>query len=254
MFTILLTLAYTAVAVYAYTGCNFKKMVNMISKEKYYVAFFITTLIFLLGIFVGSSISRGSAESFQKSLQLDLLEAQSLEVELSMLQAFGSKEDRCAYIESRIPAIASKKVELGRKFDLGDIPRDETQLFASQFAVSLGRYFVFNSLLEKECNLQKPLILFFKDESEASREQARVLDNAVYRLGDANITVLMFSKETAKDQPIIRLAYALNSVTTTPAIIVKGVKYEGFQTLDKVTDIICSEYGNEYTKSICKGQ
>ncbi len=223
----------------------------MISKEKYYVAFFITTLIFLLGILVGSAVSRGNAESFQRSLQLDLLGAQSLEVELSVLQTLGSKEDRCAYIESRLPEIAKKKTDIGRKFDLGGISKDEAQLLSSQFVVSLGRYFVFNEIQEKECGLQKPKILFFRDDSERSREQARVLDNIVYRLGDVNITILTFSRDLINDQPIIKLVYRLNNVTETPSILVKGARYDGFQPLDKVTGILCSGYGNSYTNPIC---
>lgn len=223
----------------------------MIKKEKYVITFLLTTLVFAVGIMIGSEITRSRTESIQKSLQADILESQSLEVELSILQALGNKE-KCAYIESRIPEIVKKKVELGRKFDIGDVPEDDASLLDAQFVVSLGRYFVFNELQEKECGSQKPSVLFFKDESELSREQARVLDNLVFRMSDVNITVLTFSRKLIDERHIITLVYRLNNVTETPSIIVKGVKYEGFQPLGKTTAILCSAYGNEYTRPICK--
>ncbi len=223
----------------------------MIKKEKYAITFLLTTLVFIAGIMIGSEITRSKTESIQQSLQLDFLESQSLEVELSILQALENKE-KCAYIEFRIPEIAKKKVELGRKFDIGDMPEDDVSLLNAQFVVSLGRYFVFNELQEKECGSQKPNVLFFKDESELSREQARVLDNIVFHVSDTNITVLTFSRKLMDEHPIIKLVYRLNNITETPSIIVKGVKYEGFQPLARATDILCAAYGNEHTRPICK--
>ena len=226
-------------------------MVIMVKKEIYAITFLFTTLVFLIGIMVGAEITKMHVESIQRDLQLDLLEAQSLEVELSILQLLGGKEDTCEYIESRLPAIIKKKVELGRKFDTTDIPKDELQFLDSQFTISLGRYFIFNELQERECNLQKPIILFFKDDSETSRQQSRVLDNIVFSVSDVNITVLTFAETLKKDQALVRLIYNLNNVTKTPALIIKGVKYEGFQPLEKLTGILCSTFNNNYTKSIC---
>lgn len=225
---------------------------TLINKEKYVVAFLVTTLVFVVGIFVGSEITRSGTGSFLRAMQMDLLEGQSLEVEASILGLIGKQEDKCAYLESRLPAIVKKKVEIGRKFDLGNVRSDERELLSSQFVVSLGKYFVFNELQKQECNLQKPEILFFKDESEASRQQAKVLDNIVFKLGDINILVFTFHVAFKEDQEIIRLFYSANNVTTTPAIIIKGVKYEGFQPLEKVTDVLCESYANNYTVSICK--
>lgn len=219
-----------------------------VKKEKYVIAFLFTTLIFVIGVVIGSEITRTRVESIQQSLQLDVLESQSLEIELSILNQFGKKEDMCAYIESRLPDIAKKKGEIGRRFDIGDVPKDEAELLASQFIVSLGRYFVFNEIQTKDCNLKKPTVLFFPDTSETSREQAKVLDNIVFRLGDVNITVFTFSSIFKEKQGIVKMVYNLNNVTRTPAFIIKGTKYEGFQSLDKVTGILC---GN-YDLAICK--
>ncbi|MBI2076691.1 MAG: hypothetical protein HYT72_05590 [Candidatus Aenigmarchaeota archaeon] len=219
-----------------------------VRKEKYVITFLLTTLVFIIGIMIGSEITRARVESIQQSLQLDVLESQSLEIELSILNQFGKKEDMCAYIESRLPDIAKKKVEIGRRFDIGDVPKDEAELLASQFIVSLGRYFVFNEIQTEECKLTKPTVLFFPDTSEASREQAKVLDNIVFRLGDVNITVFTFNSIFKEKQGIVKMVYNLNNVTKTPTIMIKGTKYEGFQEMEKVTGILC---GN-YDLAICK--
>lgn len=224
----------------------------MIKKEKYVISFLLTTLVFVIGISIGSEITRSRVESIQHSLALDVLDSQSLEVELSILQQLGKKDDLCTYVESRLPDIVRKKVEIGRRFDVGDVPKENADLLTAQFVVSLGRYIVFEGIQEKECNIEKPKVLFFPDSSETSREQARVLDNIVFRLGDVNITVFSFSKVLMEDQQIVKLVYNLNNVTKNPTIIIKGVKYESFQSLDKVIEILCNSYNNRYTKAICK--
>lgn len=224
----------------------------MVRKEKYIITFLLTTLVFIIGILVGSEITRSKVESIQQSLQLDVLDSQSLEVELSILREVGKKDDLCAYVENRLPDIIRKKVEIGRKFDVGDVPQDSAALLTAQFVVSLGRYFVFDSIQEKECNIDKPTILFFPDNSEASREQAKVLDNIVFKMGDVNITVFAFNSILKEDQQIVRLIYSLNNVTKNPTIIIKGEAHEGFQPLDKVVDILCDSYNNKYTRAICK--
>ena len=220
-------------------------------KEKYVVAFLFTTLVFIAGILLGSEITKSNVEAFRDALQGDLLEAQSLDIELSMLQLFGLKEDKCAYMKSRLPDIVKRKVEIGRKFDLGTVPENERQQLSSEFALSLGRYFMFNDVMEKECGLNKPTVLFFKDDSEESRQQARVLDNVVFKLSDVNITVFTFHK-SFNDQAIIRLIYKIYDVNGVPALIIKNAKYSGFQSLDRVAEIICLGYDNNYTASLCK--
>lgn len=227
-------------------------MVAMVRKERYVIAFLLTTLVFVVGISIGSEITRSRIESIQRSLQIDVLDSQSLEVELSILQQVGQKDYLCAYVESRLPGIVRKKVELGRKFDVGDVPKENADLLTTQFVVSLGRYFVFENIQEKECNIEKPKILFFSDKSEKSREQAKVLDNIVFRMGDVNITVFSFGSAIIDDQQIVKLIYNFNNVTATPTIIIKGVKYEGFQSLDTVINMLCESYNNKYTRAICK--
>lgn len=222
-----------------------------IRREKYVIAFLFTTLVFIAGILLGSEITKGGVDAFRDALRNDLLESQSLDVELSMLQLFGLKEQKCAYMESRLPDIARKKVEIGRKFDLGTVPENERRQLSSEFVLSLGKYFMFNGLMEKECGLNKPTVLFFKDDSEASRQQARVLDNIVFKLSDINITVFTFHKSFT-GQAVVRLIYNAYDVTETPTIIIKNAKYTGFQSLDRLTEIICLNYDNNYTASLCK--
>ena len=221
---------------------------STVKKEKYVITFLLTTLVFVIGIMIGSEVTRSSVGSIEKSLQLDILESQSLEVELSIINQLGKKEDLCGYIEGRLPDIVKKKVETGRRFDIGDVPKEQAELLAAQFAVSLGRYFVFNEIQTASCNLAKPTLLFFPDSSEASREQAKVLDNIIFRLGDVNITVFTFSSTFKEDQKIVKLVYNMNNITKNPTIIIKGIRYEGFHSLERVKEILCSNYD----MSICK--
>jgi hypothetical protein len=213
----------------------------MVRKEHYTIAFLLTTLLFIVGILVGWQITNMNTQNVQQQLQMDIVQTQSFELELSLLDRAETK-DICKYIETRMPEIMKSKVELGRRFDTGDIPDDQAETLQAQFATSLVRFYLFSQLQEEKCHINKPTVLFFFDKSEASREQGLVLDNIVYQMSNENITVFSFGKNLAEKQPIIELLYKLNNITTEPALIINNTKYEGFQTREQITAIICKDY------------
>ncbi|MBI2578657.1 MAG: hypothetical protein HYW26_03025 [Candidatus Aenigmarchaeota archaeon] len=203
--------------------------------KKYLIAFLITSLVFVSGLFIGSKITASRTEEIQRTLQNDLLDFQSLELELSLIK----NTNACDYIGYRLPDVIKRKVDLGRKFDIGDIPKEEAKTLQKQYVISLMRYWFFSEVQEEQCNITTPRVIFFFDESEISREQGRVLDYLVYRSNES-ISVFAFNREW--EEPIIRLLMANYQVNATPAIVINGTKYEGLQTREKVQQILCSSY------------
>lgn len=204
-------------------------------EKKYLIVFLITSLIFVSGLFIGSKITASRTEELQRTLQNDILDFQSLELELSLIK----NTNACDYISYRLPDVIKRKVDLGRKFDIGDIPKEDAEMLQKQYVISLMRYWFFSEVQEKQCNITTPRVIFFFDESEISREQGRILDYMVYKYNES-ISVFAFNREWK--EPIIRLLMANYQVNTTPAIIINGTKYEGLQSRETVQQILCSNY------------
>jgi len=213
----------------------------MIRKERYAITFLVTTLVFIAGVFIGSEVSKKGIEDIQELLQKDILETQSLELELSILESINSSF-LCGYIDYRLPNIIKSKVELGRKFELGDVPRDEADILQRQYSISLAKYLLFTEVQQKRCGIDKPRILFFFDTSEISREQGRVLDYIVFKTQE-NITIFSFNIQW--DNALIRLLVNTYNITDVPTLITNEEKHVGFQSREMVTDILCKYYQME---------
>ncbi len=204
-------------------------------ERRYLITFIITSLVFVSGLFIGSKITESRTEEIQRSLQRDLLDFQSLELELSLIK----DTTACEYISYRLPDVIKRKVELGRKFDVGDIPKEDASILQSQYVISLMRYWFFSEVQEKQCNITTPRVMFFFDDSEISREQGRVLDYLVYR---SNESISVFAFNIKWEEPIIRLLVTNYQVNQTPALIINWTKYEGMQTREQLQEVLCSAY------------
>ncbi len=208
-------------------------------KTRYLVALLFTGLIFVVGILIGSRITTSHAEQIQQKIEDDLLEMQSLELEMSLVREINSSS-LCNYIGYRLPEIIRKKVELGRKFDVGDIPEDEAFVLKRQYVISLTKYWLFSEVNKRECNINNPTILFFFNDYERSREQGRILDYLVYRSNES-ITVFSFNMNWI-DQPLVNLFMINYNVTEAPAVVLDGVKYDGVQSKEQMTKVLCANY------------
>lgn len=204
-------------------------------RHRYLIAFLITSLVFVSGLFIGSRITESRTLELQRTLQNDLLDFQSLELELALIKDVNA----CEYLSYRLPEIIKRKVELGRKFDIGDIPKEEGELLQKQYVISLMRYWFFSEVQERQCSITTPRVLFFFDKSETSREQGRILDYLVYRSNES-ITVFAFNKEW--NDPLIRLLVTNYQVNVTPVLIISGTKYEGLQSREQLQEIFCVAY------------
>jgi hypothetical protein len=210
----------------------------MPSKEKYFTALVFTSFVFLIGIIIGSHVTSSRIEELQANLQEDLLITQGFELELAVLQK--NNESLCDYIKVRMPEIAKEKVELGRKFDVGDIPESRANILEEQFVISATNFWLFSEIQEEQCGIKQPKILFFADNSELSRQQGKVLDFLVFKTNES-LLVFTFNIELF-DKPLFKVLKNIYNVEGLPAIIINDKKYEGLVSRDELTEILCSSY------------
>jgi hypothetical protein len=211
-------------------------------KNRYITVLVLTTLVFSVGILLGVQLTNSRAQQIQSNIQDDVLEMQSLELELSLVREINSSSV-CNYINYRLPDIIRKKVELGRKFDIGDISAADAELLKKQYVISLTKYWLFSEVNSRECATGKPSILFFFDDYEQSREQGRILDYLVYR---SNESITVFSFNTRWNEPLIRLFILNYNITKTPTLMIDGTKYEGQQSVESISSLLCLKYKLEF--------
>lgn len=204
-------------------------------RERYLITILLTTMIFFTGIFIGTRITSSKLADIESRLEQDFLETQSLELELTLAQ----ESSLCSYISYRLPSIVKTKVDLGRKFDIGDIPEEQATLLEKQYIISLVKYWLFNNLQEERCGIKNPRILFFFTNSELSREQGKVLDYLVFR---SNETLNVFSFNLGHEEPLIRLIAERYNITDTPTLVIGNATYQGFRSAQDISAALCARY------------
>ncbi|MFC2143587.1 hypothetical protein ACFLQN_04275 [Candidatus Aenigmatarchaeota archaeon] len=201
-------------------------------KERYIIALLSTSFIFVIGIIVGAEISSSQVLEIQQALQQDVIETQGFELELSLIELFNTTS-LCDYIEKRLPEIKKNKLEIAEKFDV-DLPEEDFHAVKRQFYISQTRFWTFTEVQAKQCEIDKPRILFFFDDSEVSREQGRVLDYLVYR----NNEIIVFAFDSEFEEPVVQLLVNAYNITKNPTIVYNSEKFEGFHSIEEVNDII----------------
>ncbi len=207
-------------------------------KERYVTAIVITSFVFLVGIIIGSNVTSSRIEEMQIKLQEDLLSTRSLELELSIMQM--TNESLCDYIKVRLPEIARKKAELGRKFDVGNIPESQASIMQEEFVVSATSFWLFSEIQEKNCGIKQPKVLFFADSSEESRQQGKILDFLVFK-SEESVLIFTFNVELF-DKPLFRVLKNVYNIERIPTVIIDGRKYEGLVQKEELTTALCESY------------
>jgi hypothetical protein len=210
-------------------------------KKIYAAAFLITTIVFILGILVGLSLTDYRINQFQKQLLLSNMDFQSIELELDLISV--TNRSACSYIQSRIPELLKNKIELAYKFK--DVQQEKASILDKQYALALVKYWMYFKLEQEHCNIDDPsVIFFFSTDQASSKRQGEILDYIVYKTNN-NLSVFAFNFKI--DEPLIKIIAKIYNITSTPSIVIHNKKYEGFKNSEEITEIIC----NYYNMSIC---
>jgi len=198
----------------------------------------ITTIIFLIGIFVGYQFDNFRTTDVLESLKQSELDAQSYITEQEFFENFGGY--RCELAQPKLTELSSRLGELG--FNLVNYEernifkqKDYNYLLRKYFLEEIRTYILF-SQLKKECKLNNTLILYFFDPSDIESErQGRVLDVLGKKYERVSIFSINFNYNL---DPMINNIKLYYNVTTTPTMIINGVnKIEGLTDLEELEKI-----------------
>ena len=198
----------------------------------------ITTIVFLIGIFVGYQLDNIRTSDIVDDLRQSELEAQNYIIEQEFFENFGGY--RCGLAQPRLTELSYSLGELG--FNLVNYERknvfkqkDYDYLLRKYFLEEIRAYTLFNQL-KKDCNLNNTLILyFFNPEDIESERQGKVLDVLVKKYSGISVFSINFNYNS--DTLINNVKFFYN-VTKTPAVIINDDKkieqYVSLEALEKI--------------------
>ncbi len=192
----------------------------------------ISSLIFLLGIFLGQAISYYNLSELKQSQENILSDLVGYELAYSILL----KQDICNIDFSEIQ---KERAKLGQKVsDLEEKlgPKNPELLIEKErYQIYQIKEYVFFEKVKEQCNISIPLILYFYSHPcDECIAQGHVLDALS---GKYNLTTI-YALDYKIDNPVLEVINKKYNITSTPSLVINGKTYNKFLTLQELEGII----------------
>jgi len=220
-----------------------------ISKNKYIIAALITGGIFTLGLLLGLVIEGKRVSYIEEVSKEQKLDFSSLQLQYAYIDQL-SQENNCEAVsktfEKNIENLETTRIRLEGFDKDARINKQEFDLLKRDYTLAQIRYWLLAKKTKEVCGEDIVTILyFFSDDKECSQcdEQAFVLTYLKKKFKDK---LLIFSFDSQFSQePMIDLLKNTYDISTYPAIVIEGEKYEELTKIESVLENICLHYTSE---------
>lgn len=201
----------------------------------YLAAFAITTLIFLLGLWVGNQLNQLKLDSLSELEQNIRTSTISTELQYQLLA-----ENPCLVVNST--ALAEELASIGTKltFMEEELGKDDARVLQLKEYYSLLeiRHWLFLTKAKQECEFgDYGVVLFFYSNAgdcPDCDEQGLVLSYVHKKYPIFNI----YSFDVNIANPAVATIKQLYNVTGTPTLVIEGKSVTGFQSREAVVDML----------------
>ena len=212
----------------------------MVGKKTFVKIFLITTMIFVIGIFVGFSIDTIRNDIISSELSNANLETDSYIISEMYLK---DSNNYCSIADSMISHIANITEYLGSNLE----EYGKMRMFRKEsYDHLLRRYYTYELrfwMLVKEykikCNKKIVDILYFFGPNDIDSTKQGYVLTAIRKKYQPNFMVFSFNADFNKE-PSLFLVKKTYNITVTPTLIINGKKYEGFKDMHQLEAIVNS--------------
>ena len=230
------------------------KVKRKINKDRYILAFILTSIIFLLGSTLGmlfDNLRVNWAEHESKEQEADYL---SLQFQYLYLTTLKDKNASCMVLHT---AIEESMKDLSKSLQTFVTYKEETkinkkeyELVGRRYILDNLRYWLFAKKTKEECDLDVVNILYFYSENNCPMcpNQGIILTYFKNVFGD-KLLIFPIDVDYELNEPTVTILKSQYKVTTYPTLIIEGKKYEGIVNNKELKKIICDSFKHE--EEIC---
>lgn len=208
---------------------------TIISKTKYLAVFATTTLIFVIGVFIGHWVTNAKLSKVDDLEQNMKVDTMAIELQYLLIA-----EDPCSYLNAT--PLTEELYGIGTKLDYMENQLGETNpnvlRIKEYYSLLEVRHWLYMKKVNKECNQTNPLILYFysnQGDCPTCKEQGFVLNYLHRKYPSINIysfdtNINDIALDTIKD------IYGIKK--ETPALIISDKVYIGFRNSKDIEKLI----------------
>ncbi|MEA3430722.1 MAG: hypothetical protein U9R08_05595 [Nanoarchaeota archaeon] len=209
-------------------------MRERISKTKFVTVFAVTTLIFIIGIFLGTSITSIKLDKIT-DMQDDLkIHTMSVEMQYEILLEDVCKAVNSSSLTDELNAIGERLVFMENELGWDDVNVIRLKEFFSLLEI---RHWLLIRKNEDFCGgTLKPILFFYSNKGDCPKceQQGFVLTNFKRNHPEARV----YHFDINIDNPALDTLKELYNIQYAPAIVFDEESYHGFMVKDKLEDIL----------------
>ncbi len=207
----------------------------MVDSKKYLVAFLITAAIFGTAVFASSVLTTKKLEdvrAIENRVALDIL---SSETQFALLEETSCRDIGPGFLSQELGPLGEKLSYAENQKGFND--QDVESLKRSYFLLEIKDYLLMKRLTEK-CNIKPTFILYFystEDKCDDCEKMGYVLTALRNKYPDLRVYSFDYHYEVGAIKTLVSI-YKVKS--ELPAIIVNGLPYYGFRSVEELEDEI----------------
>lgn len=213
-------------------------MERKVSTPLYLMAFAISVIIFLIGVYVGSVIDKSNLEAI--SADLSRVSQQVASVQLIMLME-GNSSSFCPVYAAELGSIDSDVERMGYQLSYLE---DQKQVYdlelKKQYFVLEAESYLLSKKVRDTCGDRSVLLIHFYSNSRCSdcSQQGSEILAARDALEGSDITVKLFSFDGDLGSPVADAFKAQYAVTSYPSVVINGQTYSGYRNAQELEQLI----------------
>ncbi|MBI3033420.1 hypothetical protein HYY69_08155 [Candidatus Woesearchaeota archaeon] len=222
-----------------------------VSKHLYIIAFVITLIIFLMGMFLGLVIDSKRVTYVQTTAKEQVVDFNSLQLQYQYLNTLGEKKDCNALLKTfdhAIKSLEDTRVRLETYDRNSQINKYEYSLLKREYTLAQLNYLFLADKASKLCDEKRSTVLyFFSDEDICPKcnEQAFVL-TYLKKLFKDKLLNFAFDERLAEQEGMIAMLKTTYEIYEYPTLVVNGEVISGFSSAETLLAKICPIYKDEH--------
>ena len=214
-------------------------------KGKYLLAAVITSMIFLLGMFLGVVIEGQRSNFLSDVVEQQKLSFSSLQLQYQLISEFGQQKN-CLAVSSAFDGYMKQLITAQERLNKYEkdstLNKDAFLMLKQEYTQAEINYWFLAKKTKEVCGRDITTILFFYSPEERCPDcngQSFVLTYIKQLLKDK---VLIFSFDsTLESEPLIKMLESTYNITRYPAMVINEKTYQGMYDKDALLKEICPD-------------
>jgi hypothetical protein len=217
-----------------------------ISKNRYFLAFLITLIVFTLGLLLGLVVENKRIDLVEARDHQQKLDFGSLQLQYQIIDLL-DEEKNCDALEKTFEESVENLENTRRRLETyledSSLNKKEFSILKREYTLAQIRFWLLTKKTKDICSLEQSVIFYFyADDSQCPRcgDQAFVLTHLKNKFG---IALLNFAFDAQfDDEPLINILKEIYDIKQYPSLVINGRTFEGFTSKETILKEICPTY------------